>query len=1209
MAATAALTVSPSSPATRSSGGPAREAMLLELEGDLVRLRLGLTTFVADPRDAGPRGRFAADLRKVAAGTTVLDWPIVAAALSRAEALVKSAGVLGSLDDDEQETLEAAVDRFADALHDDGDREPTPTSGPLRAASPGVTPGRQTQLLSVPVFVAGSRAIADTLRARGAAEGDGYVFAVRHLPRLDTAYAAVRAADPRPDVILVDGDEPGAEQLVEDLLGDSRTDAVPIVVVGTWSAPEHAARFVALGAARCLPKPLAAGELRRACAQVSPGVPSNRYEPLGRMTLDDLGARLASELHSSLCDSAIDDRMRRKLVDLGEGSAVLTVMWDAVARIRELVSAQSAGELRFAARRCEEALPAGVALVRSTSRDKSERSIGLDRRAESASLAAMTVLVAEDDLTTNWFLSGVLRDAGATVIDAFSAQEALDCARETPPDAVIAGLSVGTVGGVSLARAVREDVLLRDVPVIVLGADNAQVRRAEELDECGAGAILKGASSEVVLQRVREVTRARRSLAARLSDGVRIQGRLDDLAPTSLLRLVCQTTPNSRVTLHGGDAVVEVEVRDGKPVRACRTTADGNLRHGVDALAAVLALGAGRFLVEASEQPVVSELSGSLLEVLAGTVERVRGMQRAVSGAELLRIERVGFDAEALAGLVVMTPEPARTALAAMMSGRSPWSLVETGVASLNLVERVLVDVARRNAIVDLERGEGPSAVRSLPVLVDVTPVPGHVMPTAERVAHRVVAPSVELVRAAMAPLLPPPLPPLLAPPLPPLAFELARVFVPVASLTPSGPAPLEFGFETSTEAFDLPMADDPSWVSPVARVSTADVRHSSVGAEVVFEPVEDDELSPAAGPEPVITRPSSPSSPSRLTASTPPRARPSAPSVQPSFERPIRGAHTPILVSRLAVSQEALRRSTTPILTSAVREGQRTELASLDRPATPTRELAAPVPVVAAPVPVVAAPMPVVAAPMPVVAAPVPSAPSALAAQQEADAQEVPLPKSAMPSSYLPRSTIAVAPKPSSFRFVAPVVFAVVGVTLAVGARWWRYQEHAPQSAPVGVVQAPGLAELATSPEGVAVAATDAAARGANARTPRGAASVVDEPPATDVEVAKVASETPPAPVPAEPEEAPVESPLSAKERRKVDAEHGIVEIVAGRKDEIFVDGKRLGTGPTQRLALPAGGERHEIRVKMRGEERVRYVTAKAGVKLRFRIAPPWSH
>ena len=443
---------------------------------------------------------------------------------------------------------------------------------------------------------------------------------------------------------------------------------------------------------------------------------------------------------------------------------------------------------------------------------------------------------------------------------------------------------------------------------------------------------------------------------------------------------------------------------------------------------------------------------------------------------------------------------------------------------------------------------------------------------------------------------------PLLPPPLPPLAFELARVFVPVASLAPSGPAPLEFGFETSTEAFDLPMADDPSWVSPVARVSTADVRHSSVGAEVVFEPVEDDELSPAAGPEPVITRPSSPSSPSRLTASTPPRARPSAPSVQPSFERPIRGAHTPILVSRLAVSQEALRRSTTPILTSAVREGQRTELASLDRPATPTRELAAPVPVVAAPVPVVAAPVPVVAAP-------VPSAPSALAAQQEADAQEVPLPKSAMPSSYLPRSTIAVAPKPSSFRFVAPVVFAVVGVTLAVGARWWRYQEHAPQSAPVGVVQAPGLAELATSPEGVAVAATDAAARGANARTPRGAASVVDEPPATDVEVANVASETPPAPVPAEPEEAPVESPLSAKERRKVDAEHGIVEIVAGRKDEIFVDGKRLGTGPTQRLALPAGGERHEIRVKMRGEERVRYVTAKAGVKLRFRIAPPWSH
>jgi len=68
------------------------------------------------------------------------------------------------------------------------------------------------------------------------------------------------------------------------------------------------------------------------------------------------------------------------------------------------------------------------------------------------------------------------------------------------------------------------------------------------------------------------------------------------------------------------------------------------------------------------------------------------------------------------------------------------------------------------------------------------------------------------------------------------------------------------------------------------------------------------------------------------------------------------------------------------------------------------------------------------------------------------------------------------------------------------------------------------------------------------------------------------------------------------------------LLEIVAGRKDKIYVDGRLLGRGPLRKLRLKADGKTHEIRVKLRGEERVRYVVMKPAVRLRIRIAPPWS-
>ena len=76
--------------------------------------------------------------------------------------------------------------------------------------------------------------------------------------------------------------------------------------------------------------------------------------------------------------------------------------------------------------------------------------------------------MAEDDLSTNWFLSGVFREAGATVSDAFDGEQALDRIYRKPPDLVVSDVVMPGIDGFALCRALKRDVVLRSVPVLLL---------------------------------------------------------------------------------------------------------------------------------------------------------------------------------------------------------------------------------------------------------------------------------------------------------------------------------------------------------------------------------------------------------------------------------------------------------------------------------------------------------------------------------------------------------------------------------------------------------------------------------------------------------------------------------------------------------------------------------------------------------------------
>jgi len=330
---------------------------------------------------------------------------------------------------------------------------------------------------------------------------------------------------------------------------------------------------------------------------------------------------------------------------------------------------------------------------------------------------------------------------------------------------------------------------------------------------------------------------------------------------------------------------------------------------------------------------------------------------------------------------------------------------------------------------------------------------------------------------------------------------------------------------ERDRESFDVDVSDDPSWRSPVVRVPhESDV--ASRANEAIFEPVDEDEAVPdlASLRGRASIRVSQPPRRTSEPASVPPRKEPGS-----------------AVVGVAGGAQPASPHDDDALL----------EVAS---PSSP--EAAALVDVVPA-------------------------------TRTTARVADVELATTAMPSSFVPRSPGLPETRRSAKRFVVPALFLSLGVSLAIGARWWRYQELARAEAMARAeapdAAAPGVAALVVLPPDP----EDDGPSHAMTPTPKASESSVSTPSNEDV---------------------PVELALSPREQKRLSATQGLVEIVAGKKDEIFLDGRRVGQGPVQRVALEAGDQKHEVRVKLRGEERVRYVTPKAGVKLRLRIAPPWT-
>jgi CheY-like chemotaxis protein len=700
------------------------------------------------------------------------------------------------------EELATLIDGLSSLAWGDGADTTETVVPPQATADRAALPQATTTTSPVPnggpvtALVVGHAVLADALTGEAAAAGESSV----ECERLDGPAGALDLARAlAPDVCLIDADLPGTDEMASALVDDPLTEPVPLVVVGTFPTPEHAAKWLALGVARVLAKPSSPDAIREAClSAIGDSQRSPRPEPLGEVSLDELGARLAEELRRGLCDAA-GAEARGVKIPMGDGSDVLAALWSAVARIREVATIRSKGVVRFSARG-----PAGAIPVASWAADA--RLPGArdgQEPTETTRLDGRTIVVADDDPAVTWFLSGVLRAAGATVLEAHDGEAALALAYRASPDLVVSDVLMPKLDGFALCHALKRDVALRDVPVILLSWKEDLLQRVRELGAGADGYLRKEASAAIVLSRVREVLRPRTRVEARLQGGGEVRGRLDGLTVRTLLTLVSRERPDARVTVRDASFLYEVELRDGEPRRATRTAPDGSFDRGEPVLASMLGVGAGRFVVGAAEGTLKGGLVGSLSEQLRPLIARARAAQKLLSGASLLETSRVELDGDAMATYLAASPGTTREIVARLAEGLAPRQLALRGGFGARVVEDVLADAAAHGAV---KKVIGPEGDDVLPAAIAretgflVRGVTRSILPPAER-----EAPYAQLTPSPLAPL------PIIldAPSAPP---PVASASPPPAATQPSPSVPLAL---TAKPLLVAEGTDSPADVAP----------------------------------------------------------------------------------------------------------------------------------------------------------------------------------------------------------------------------------------------------------------------------------------------------------------------------------------------------------------------------------------------------------
>jgi DNA-binding response OmpR family regulator/HPt (histidine-containing phosphotransfer) domain-containing protein len=621
-------------------------------------------------------------LHALGASAKILGFAAAAESLSRAEQQLRT-GLAETLADDLVIVRSLLTNLSVLVLRGSYSLVPGPTS-----ASPAVAAASPFPVAQGPwcVLVCGNSVLAETLKSVGTESAGFELVQTQDISRLREQCAMYG-----PDVVVLDAALDDITSELRRLRESPETTGVQLIVA--QANDTSVSTLKAAGAHTVLTttcSPIALWRATNRTRTEEHNLPSPR-EPLGDIGMRELCERLARELKRGLVDAA-DESSQSAVVALGEGIEVRAAIWAAVARIRELVVAQSDGRIHFGPG------PDGsVVLAPGTG-------LGLRGRtlADSASidLTGRRILVADDDPAVAWFVGGTLRAAGADVRETQDGRRALVLVQQWWPELIVSDVLMPGLDGFALCREVKRDVALRDVPVILLSWKEDLLFRLRELGADADAYIRKEASASSLVDRVRELLWPRISLERRLRIGQEVRGRLDGITPRTLLDAACRLSRHVRITLRDASAHYDVRIRDHSLRAVTRTRPNGVVSRSHPALAALLGVSAGRFSVVEDDQSADDDFAQSNLEeVIRTPILRARAAQRVLSGAALGTVEHVSLDPDTFADELSMLPLSLRPLVDELLRGTSPSQLLAAGATSLNSLESLLSDAARRGAV------------------------------------------------------------------------------------------------------------------------------------------------------------------------------------------------------------------------------------------------------------------------------------------------------------------------------------------------------------------------------------------------------------------------------------------------------------------------------------------------------------------------------
>jgi CheY-like chemotaxis protein len=294
------------------------------------------------------------------------------------------------------------------------------------------------------------------------------------------------------------------------------------------------------------------------------------------------------------------------------------------------------------------------------------------------SLRGRRVLVAEAEAEVRWFYVGVLRDAGARVIEARDGVHALELARDDAPDMVLAAVNMPRLDGLGLCAALRREPALDGVPVVMLS------RRV---------------SAQEILDRVSRVLEPIIELEQWLESDREASGDLEDLGVSGLLQAVRRLRPNATMVLQDPWSLFDVELYEGHIVAVSRTAIDGTVTRGAAAFPPLVGMSSGRFVVAESSATPRREEWTSLDPAFAHATKRLGVLLGTMATHSDCRVD---LDQDVLGTYLRHSPIAVQRLIERLVAGEPPNALWESGAGSRGLVDAVLVTLARQGAIQDV---------------------------------------------------------------------------------------------------------------------------------------------------------------------------------------------------------------------------------------------------------------------------------------------------------------------------------------------------------------------------------------------------------------------------------------------------------------------------------------------------------------------------